>query len=177
MGAGASSALAELAARSPGVRIGGVSLKAKTRRAAAPVTSGPEVGPESAVASVLGTSAGPEGAVPGIGPIGLGDFPPDFVVPELPTTVVAPPGADFPPFDFGTPIIPGIGGGPIFAGGGGGGGGTGGGGTGGGGGGTIIPPPPPPVPGVPEPSVWLMLIAGFGTIGAAMRRERRVRIA
>lgn len=30
---------------------------------------------------------------------------------------------------------------------------------------------------IPEPSTWLMLIAGFGTIGAAMRRKRRVALA
>ena len=32
--------------------------------------------------------------------------------------------------------------------------------------------PPPPGPGIPEPSTWAMLIAGFGLTGAAMRRRR-----
>jgi hypothetical protein len=30
---------------------------------------------------------------------------------------------------------------------------------------------PPPTPGVPEPSSWMMLIAGFGLVGAAARRR------
>jgi hypothetical protein len=38
------------------------------------------------------------------------------------------------------------------------------------------PPPPPPPPfeshGVPEPSTWLLMIAGFGLAGAALRRRR-----
>ena len=33
-----------------------------------------------------------------------------------------------------------------------------------------------PIPGVPEPSTWLMLILGFGALGAAMRRAPKVRI-
>lgn len=36
-------------------------------------------------------------------------------------------------------------------------------------GGTITPS----VPGIPEPSTWLMLIAGFGLVGAASRRRNR----
>lgn len=35
--------------------------------------------------------------------------------------------------------------------------------------GTIIP-----IPGVPEPSSWMMLISGFGLVGAGMRRRRTV---
>ena len=31
---------------------------------------------------------------------------------------------------------------------------------------------PPPAPSVPEPTSWAMMIAGFGTIGAALRRRR-----
>lgn len=34
------------------------------------------------------------------------------------------------------------------------------------------PPPPPPVGGVPEPGTWALLIAGFGAIGTASRRQR-----
>ena len=50
-------------------------------------------------------------------------------------------------------------------------------GIGGGGGGTTTPTTPvvvtPPVTGpVPEPSVWLMMIVGVGTLGAALRRRR-----
>jgi hypothetical protein len=32
-------------------------------------------------------------------------------------------------------------------------------------------PPPPVQPGVPEPSTWLMLLAGFGLVGAIARRR------
>jgi hypothetical protein len=33
------------------------------------------------------------------------------------------------------------------------------------------------VPEVPEPSTWLMLLAGFGAIGATLRQRRRCRPA
>jgi len=37
----------------------------------------------------------------------------------------------------------------------------------------VVPPVTDPVPGpVPEPSVWLMMIAGVGALGAALRRRR-----
>ena len=178
MGAGASSALAELVARSPGMRIGGVSLKAKTRRAqfspAAPAGPGSEAAPGNALASVLGTAVGPEGPVPGIGAIGPGDFPRDFTAPGVPGEVSGPGSpASGPPSGSGGGVGIPVGGFPIF--GGGGGGGVIGGGTGGGP--PILPPPPPVIPGIPEPSAWLMLIIGFGLIGGSMRREWRVRIA
>jgi PEP-CTERM motif len=32
--------------------------------------------------------------------------------------------------------------------------------------------PPPPSPTVPEPASWAMMIAGFGLVGAAMRRRK-----
>lgn len=173
MGAGASSALAELVARSPGMRIGGVSLKAKTRRAqfspAAPAGPGSEAAPGNALASVLGTAVGPEGPVPGTGAIGPGDFPRDFTAPDVPREASGP---GSPTFGSGGGVGIPVGGVPIF---GGGGGGVIGGGTGGGP--PILPPPPPVIPGIPEPSAWLMLIIGFGLIGGSMRRERRVRIA
>lgn len=46
----------------------------------------------------------------------------------------------------------------------------------------VIPPPEPPyvppvISGVPEPSSWAMLIAGFGLIGAVARRRRVARFA
>jgi hypothetical protein len=34
------------------------------------------------------------------------------------------------------------------------------------------PPPPPPSP-TPEPAAWVMMLSGFGGLGAAMRRHRR----
>ena len=36
---------------------------------------------------------------------------------------------------------------------------------------------PPPTPGVPEPTTWAMLIAGFGLVGAVARRRRQVSVA
>ena len=36
---------------------------------------------------------------------------------------------------------------------------------------------PPPTPGVPEPTTWAMLIAGFGLVGAMARRRRQVSVA
>jgi hypothetical protein len=42
---------------------------------------------------------------------------------------------------------------------------------------TAPPPPPPPVPGVPEPSAWAMLLAGFGLTGARLRRRRPISVA
>lgn len=185
---GGSAALAELAARSPGARIGGVALKAKAPRSAlAPVADAvaPAGGtaPGPAVASVLGSSVGPEGPVPTSGPLGPGGFPSDFLAPAVPgapdTLAGGAPGAG-PGVYFGIFPGPPIGGVPIFAPGGPGGGIPGGGTPGGGtpGGGTLPPPLPPPGSGpIPEPSVWLMLMAGFAVIGGAMRRSRRVRFA
>lgn len=187
---GGSTALAELAARSPGARIGGVALKAKTPRSAlAPVDAGGPAagGSASPAASALGTSVGPEGSVPTTGP---GGFPGDIFAPAVPGALAVPgsgapaiaPGPDF----AGVPMPP-TGGLPIFfpgvGGGGGGGSGTvpGGNETPGGqnpGGGAVVPPGPTPGAGpIPEPSTWLMLIAGFAVIGSAMRRSRRVRFA
>lgn len=55
---------------------------------------------------------------------------------------------------------------------GGGGGGLGGGGFGGGGFGPADRPDPMPVaPGVPQPDTWVMLVAGFGFMGLALRRR------
>ena len=36
---------------------------------------------------------------------------------------------------------------------------------------------PPPMPGVPEPSSWAMMIAGFGLVGASMRRRKSTVVA
>lgn len=170
--AGGTDAVAELAARSPGARVGGVALKGKGKdigKAIAslaptkdPVGSGssssaPPAEPTTPIASVLGSSRG-DPAVPSTGP-----FPPEFVAPGAP--------ADIPPTAF-TPVpFPPIGGVPII--------------VPGGPGGPVDPSPPvdPPVdppiipPAVPEPATWLMLIAGFGVVGSAMRRRLRVAIA
>ena len=174
--AGGTDAVAELAARSPGARVGGVALKGKGKdigKAIAslaptkePVSSGssssaPPAEPATPIASVLGSSPG-EPPVPSAGP-----FPPEFVAPGAP--------ADNPPTTF-TPVpFPPIGGVPII--------------IPGGPGGPVGPNPPveppveppviPPVipPAVPEPATWLMLIAGFGVVGSAMRRRLRVAIA
>ncbi len=193
---GGSAALAELAARSPGTRIGGVALKAKAPRSAlAPLASEATPGadaPATAVASVLGTSVGPEGAVPNSGPLGAGGFPSDFLAPGVPGALGAPgaPGVANGSTGSGPTPPPGFGGGvPSFGGGGapifvpGGPGGTVPGTPDNGetpGGGTLTPPvilPPSGAGAVPEPSTWLLLIAGFGAIGSAMRRNRRVKLA
>ena len=181
---GGSTALAELAARSPGMRVGGVALKSKASRSAlAPVAKpGPAAGiPDPAVATVLGTSAGPAIVLPETGAIGPGGFPTDFVSPTAPGAPSAGPGAEVPSGGFTNVPFPPSGGFPIFVPGGGGPGGN----IPGGetpGGETpeppIAPPPPPPVTvPVPEPEAWLLLIAGFGLIGSAMRRRRRVQFA
>lgn len=184
---GGSDALAELLARSPGARIGSVALKAKTPRMAIAPAAGEEPGrgtglPGNPIASVLGSSPGPEGPVPGTLP---GGFPSDFVAPgpnPLESVPGSPTASGAPTFD--NISFPGVGGVPIFV------PGTGG---GGGGGGTVpgpdepetptpetppteLPPPPvvpPVVTPVPEPATWFMLIVGFGAIGGAMRQRRR----
>lgn len=173
---GGSEALAELIARSPGARIGGTALKAKKPRLALSTPEkGPAAGagtPEVPVADVLGGTTGP------LGPAGS-VFPPDFtslVLPEFaPVGPGGIPGGGGSPGS-GTPFFPPGGGGAVIVPGtpGGGGPGT----PGGGGPDNPNPgnpnPPPPPVPAVPEPATWLMLIAGFGFIGYAMRTKRRV---
>lgn len=182
MASGGSTALAELLARSPGARVGGVALKAKERRAglASVASAASPAGAEARaavtpVASVLGAAATPEGAVPGFAP---GAFPADFVAPGIPVPAAGAPAAGAAP-GFGGVPLPAVGGLPIFVpgGGGGGGGGT----TPNPGGGTPVPPPistvPGVVPGIPEPSTWLMLILGFGLTGGAMRRRPRGAIA
>jgi hypothetical protein len=35
------------------------------------------------------------------------------------------------------------------------------------------PTPPPPISGVPEPAAWAMMLAGFGLMGAMLRRDQR----
>lgn len=182
---GGSAALAELASRSPGARIGGVALKAKTRRAAlAPSTDATAPGAPglgNAPAAALGSPAVPLGAVPSPGTVGPGAFPGELLAPGIgvvPGAVGGAPGSGGPAFD----TIPGpvIGGLPIFV--------PGGGGGGGGGSGpppgetpigdtTPVPPVVPPGGPIPEPSTWLMMIAGLAVIGSAMRRSRRVRFA
>ena len=196
-GAGASTALAELAARSPGIRIGGAALKAKTKRAkptslvksTSQSTAEEAPGLGAPASPPLGAS-GPDGL--SSAPATLGAFPGQVASPgETPIVVQPVPigGVGFVP-------VPG-GGGVIIGPGGGGAGGLPGGGTGG-----VIPSPTPtttpapaptpsptsstpigspsptpalpPASAVPEPSTWLMLISGFGFLGAYLRRRRRV---
>lgn len=163
-----STTLAELAARSPGARIGGIALKAKTKRrapvalakAAPPATPGRG----APIASVM--SAPPVDSfgapAPGFGP-GIAS-----------TEAVTP--APLPVPGGSTGVVPGPGGGVII-----------GPGPGGGTGVTpeptptppvvtpTTPPTNPPVAAVPEPGTWLMMITGFGFVGGAMRSRRRIR--
>lgn len=181
----ASTVLAELAARSPGSRIGGVALKSKKTRlkpASAKVASTARsvlpVSPPVSMARV-GPAAGPIVAAPA----GLAAIPSDVLSlgTVLPTPGTAP-GVGFVP-------SPSPGGGGVIIGPGGGSGGAP-----GGGGGAIVPTPtptptftppvsvtptptPPPMSAVPEPATWLMLIVGFGAVGSALRKRRRVRFA
>lgn len=46
-----------------------------------------------------------------------------------------------------------------------------------GGGGTIGPIPQPPTTAVPEPGSWLLMIGGFGMVGAQLRRRQKVPLA
>lgn len=194
-GAGASTALAELAARSPGMRIGGVALKAKTRRAALPALAKPvaaaPAGRGTPTAQVMSAETA---APPAAAPATLGIFPGEAFISSPQSAVAAAPA----PGGFGFVPVPG-GGGVIIGPGGGGSGGPG-----GIGGATpnptptptvtpsptptptatppvvVVPTPSPTVPpvsAVPEPSTWLMLITGFGLLGSAVRRQRRRRPA
>lgn len=176
---GGDDVIAELLKRSPGMRVGGIALKAKKLRGKGPLAGkgDPELAaaePENPLASVLGSTAGePETETP-LGPEG---FPTDFTNPIGEAPVETPAVGGLPGFIPGT----GIGGGPIvIGGGGGGGGGTPGGGNPGGGnpgggnpGGGNPGGGDPPMAAVPEPATWAMLIVGFGVIGAGMRRRPR----
>lgn len=180
---GASATLAELSARSPGARIGGVALKAKTKRKAPAAVARPAAGLGEATPSEL---AAPIASAMGAGPVEqLGAAPSSFgALPSegldlglaVDTRLPAPGG------NFG--FVPPPGGGGVIIGPGGG---------GGSGGGSFSPPTPEPSPthtgtppvaliptptvspiaAVPEPGTWLMLIVGFGFVGATMRSTRR----
>lgn len=156
--------LQDIAERTPGIRIGGTALKGK------PLFAGLGKGPTPVGNSVPGRR--PRGEVASAGPApGLPVF--EQPVPAARPGIVLP---DFPLAQ--APSGPGTGGFPFPG---------GGGFVPPGGGGVIIPPgvpptnppvepppPPPPVPGIPEPSVWLVLVVGFGFIGHSMRRKQRV---
>ena len=140
--------------RSPGVRTKGELTKTKRSFKVLSSTSWPELAktvrpapaPLTAANPILPNAAPPEVAM-------LSGFMPGALT-----------GLGVPPV-----VVGGGGGGPV----GGGGGGCCGGGVGGGGG--ITPTEvPPEVPAVPEPSTWAMLLIGFGAIGTALRRRRRV---
>jgi hypothetical protein len=187
---GGSVALAELLARSPGARVGGVALKAKSLRtaiapAATSIAPPSKEYPRNAFASVLGTSAGPEEVLPDTSPIGPGGFPTDFTNPVAPGESLAAPPAGTTPGTGGAgpgilvPVVtsPGVGT-PVI-----------------GPGGSGVPPVvaptqpptsppttttptlPPTIPGVPEPATWTVMILGFGVIGSALRKRQRVRMA
>ena len=160
-------ALASFLGRSPGERGATDILKGKARLAG------------------LGNDEGGGGDTPSQRALGkIFDGPADAGAPQ-PVVVSFPDGTvnsggigpDLTPVVFSPNVAapsPGPGGG--FGGGNGGGGGIGGiGGGGGGGGGTFTPPPAAlPVSAVPEPSAWLLMILGFGAIGASLRRGKAI---
>lgn len=147
-----SEALSALESRSPGLRIGGVALKGKGKRARAlpkqrlARTSPAAVAPTE---RALGKIFPPPELAFNQAPLGL----PLVTVPSVGTfSTPGPGGGSFVPVPPGNIIIgsnpPPPGGNP--------------------------PPPggnPPPVLSVPEPGTWLMMIVGFGLIGAALRRK------
>lgn len=164
-----SAALASLFDRSPGARQGGVALKAKARRFAAASPGARRPGRRPAAAAPAPAAATPPDVATAV--------PPSIFLPEALPGV----GEAIPPIALG-PDTPVNGGGGFYNPGfGGGGGGIFIPGPGGNPGGPIVdvpnpPPGPPPTAAVPEPGTWLMLILGFGAVGAGLRR-RRVRVA
>lgn len=164
--------LSVFSARSPGGRAPGALTQTKPARskgAQRPVELA-EVFPSERVLSNIRTRQPDEFAPadlpdalfigPVAGPVGGGAVPGiDTLAPVLPTGVGSVP--IFTPGGIG-PIVPG----------------------GGGGGGTGEPPtttpvePTPPVtPSVPEPTTWLMMIAGFFAVGLGLRSRRRAIVA
>lgn len=192
-GTGASAALAELVARSPGARVGGIALKEKTKRTA-PValvrgsssTGTPTPGLGAPIASVMGAGpAGPLGAAPYAPGVAPGEvLKPGAGIPAIAAAPVAGGGLGFVPIAGGGGFIVGPGGGVP---------GGGGNATAPGAASSPVPEPTPsptvtppvvvttptPTPttpaAVPEPATWFMLIAGFGFVGGALRRRRPVR--
>lgn len=162
------------AARSPGKRAAGALTQTKSRASAGPAGARPTervlagVRSRPAAAPAIPALVGPiDGIVPGASP---------FVLPvNAGGGALGPIGPSGP-----VPVFGGVGGTPIVFGGGGPGGGGGSGGGGGGGGtgttpGTPVVPVPivPDLSAVPEPAAWLMMIAGFMSIGTVLRFGRR----
>lgn len=183
---GSSSTLAELAARSPGARLGGVALKAKPKRAAALASVKAAAAPGPGLGSPLGADT-PLGQAAATGsPLVLGSSPSLF---GPVTDDVATPGlavaADTPASTGGFAFVSLPDNGVII----GSGGGTSGGGTETPSSTTSPSPTPtatssptptvtspaPTVAAVPEPATWLTLIVGFGFVGGILRSRRRVR--
>ena len=172
--AGGSDALAELAARSPGQRMGGIALKGKGKAKArtarlSPAMTGKIPTPQDPpVAVVMGSSPMIPAVIPGVeqpltpaavpgvfaaaAPDGGGSTVPipGFIPPAAPPLFTTP-GTNPNPDPTQTPNpeptpnpTP-----------------------------NPTPTPTDPVPAVPEPSTWLMMIVGFGLVGRAMRVRRR----
>ena len=158
---GAASLASLLSDRSPGEREqGALSSKARVKVASVALPDR-KPRPKVPVAAVLPAAVSPP--VAALAPVAIpGALP--VPVATLPLTAAAvPAGSSFflPPI----PFIPGGGGGTTTL--------------------VVTPPggsgpppggenPPPPGPAVPEPATWLMLISGFGMLGFALRRRRRL---
>lgn len=164
-----SAALADLEGRSPGERLVGIAMKAAR---VVRETLGAPSEPEKRAERVLARPPAP----PSQDDVVALQEPVVPIVPaDIPESAGLPGQTDL---NAGFPRYGGSSGGyfPV-AGGGSSGGGSSGGGSSSGGNETTPTPPTPPVSAVPEPATWLMMILGFGFVGATMRRRpRKVRL-
>lgn len=184
----ASTTLAELVARSPGSRIGGIALKAKRQRVARVASVGKDAPRRvAATPAIAGApAAGPGAGAPLTAPPPGTAFPAGTAVAPAAAGIAPAPGpfggfAGSPGGSGGAFIVgPGAGGGAPGAGGGAPGADTG-------PGVSVTPTPTPPavlptptptatvpaISAVPEPATWLTMILGFGAVGASLRTRRR----
>ena len=155
--AAGASLLGSMRARSPGDRGDGA---VTTKGLREPLAQAPATPAVSRVLSLAPTPAAAAPAVPvaAVAPLVAAPPPAAAIVPAVLAPAALPVIASAVPSG-GAGFLPLI---PIIAG-------------GGGGGGIAVSAPPgvTPVPAVPEPATWAMMIIGFGSIGAFLRRRKR----